>query len=102
MSSEAILTKDYIFATYPKGIVKISRKTGAVLLKKVIAGLSDTTSGYGGKISFATNENQDKVVFMFNSDVYIMDIADLNIIKKITIPDKVDNGWYYIHGCTIL
>lgn len=101
MSSAAVLTKDFIFATYAQGIVKISRKTGAVLLKKTIAGLSDTTSGYGGKISFATNEIQDKVVFMFNSDVYIMDINDLNIIKKITIPDKVDYGWYYIHGCTV-
>lgn len=102
MSSVALLTKEFIFATYPKGVVKISRKTGAVILKKEISGFPDTTSGSGGVLSFATNELQDKLVLVRFSDVYIIDVTDLTVIKKINIPDKIDNGGYYIHGCALL
>ncbi|MCP1180544.1 MULTISPECIES: hypothetical protein [Bacillus] len=101
LSAQAVLTKDFIFATYPKGVVKISRKTGAVLLKKEIAGFPNTTSGAAGIISFGTNESQDRILLTHTYDVYIMDVNDLNIIKKITIPDKVDNGGYYTHGCAL-
>lgn len=102
MSSRAILTKEFIFATYPKGVVKINRKTGAVLLKKEIAGFPDTTSGTGGVLSFGTNEFQNKIVLVYFSDVYIIDVTDLTVIKKVTIPDKIDNGGYYTHGCALL
>lgn len=103
MSPSAILTKDFIFTTYPKGVVKISRKTGAVLLKKEIVGFPDTTSStLGGIISFGTNESQNRIILAHTYDVYIMDINDLNIIKKINIPDKIDNGGYYVYGCALL
>ncbi|MFJ8216235.1 hypothetical protein [Bacillus cereus] len=102
LSAQAVLTKDFIFATYPKGVVKISRKTGAVLLKKAIAGFPNTTSGAAGVISFGTNESQDRIILAHTYDVYIIDATDLTIIKKINIPDKIDNGGYYIYGCTLL
>ncbi|PFB74981.1 hypothetical protein CN286_25780 [Bacillus anthracis] len=97
-NGSALLTKDYIFANYDKGVVKIDRRTGAVIAKKDIVDRLSVDRGVWG-----CNENQNQIVFMNSIGIsIILNAADLSVIKQFNTSNLFVTGSEYVYGIGIL
>ncbi|WP_439022591.1 hypothetical protein [Bacillus thuringiensis] len=97
-NGSALLTKDYIFANYDKGVVKIDRRTGAVITKKDIVDRLNVDKGVWG-----CNENQNQIVFMNSIGIsIILNANDLSVIKQFDTSELFVTGSEFMYGIGIL